>query len=195
MPITYIVFLNLAVSQLLVLGLYILLYHGHSALGLISACLVFTLISGLIGEGLNSIVNSASPTFLIFATMGFNRIGNVSMFLTWMLSLKLFDDNFSVREVNVGIWILALTSLVMRSIGSYYAHYEIQLNAFAYLATWGYSQLVLLGFSIAAIYVAVKGFRTDLVIERRWHGLSPNILRYASHPLEQSILPVSEKPA
>lgn len=167
MPTTSFVFLSLAVSQLLVLGLYIILYHRRSSLGLISACLVITLVSSLIGEGLNSIVHSGNPTLLIFATMGFNRIGNIAMFLTCLLSLKLFDDNFAIRKVHPGIWILAVTSLVTRSIGSYYAHYEIELSAFTYLLTWGYSQLVLLGFSIASIYVAVKGYRTDLVVERR----------------------------
>lgn len=168
MPIVSIIFLSLSVSQLLVLGLYIVLYHRHSALGRISACLVLTLVSGLIGEALNSVVSSQSPTFLIFFTMGLNRVGNVSMFLTWLLSLKLFDDNFSIRDVHSGLWLLAGTSLLMRSIGSYYAHYEIELATFLYLITWGYSQLVLLGFSLASIYVAVNGYRADLVIERRY---------------------------
>jgi AraC-like DNA-binding protein len=100
--------------------------------------------------------------------MTLNRVGNVSMFLVWLLSLKLFDDNFKIRRVHPGIWVLAITSLIMRSIGSYYANYAIELGAFAYFITWVYSQFVLLGFSLTAVYVAVKGFRSDLVIERRY---------------------------
>jgi len=163
-----VVFLSLSVSHMLVLGGYILLYHRQSALGLLSASLVFTLTFGLIGEGLNSVVNSGSSTFLIYVTMTLNRVGNVSMFLVWLLSLKLFDDNFKIRRVHPGIWVLAITSLIMRSIGSYYANYAIELGAFAYFITWVYSQFVLLGFSLTAVYVAVKGFRSDLVIERRY---------------------------
>lgn len=167
MPTFSIVLLGLAVSQLAVLGIYIILYHRRSALGLISACLVATLILSLLGEGLNAIVHSESPTLIIFVTMGLNRVGNFSVFLIWLLSLKLFDDNFAVQEIPRVIWILAGSALLMRSIGSYYAHYEIELGGLAYLVTWGYSQLVLIGFSIASIYVAVKGYRTDLVVERR----------------------------
>ena len=167
MPTTYTIFLSLAVSHLLVLGVYILLYHRRSVLGLLSACLVFTLISGLIGEGLNFVVNSEDPALLIYVTMALNRLGNISMFLIWLLALKLFDDSFMIQKVHVAIWVLAVTSLIMRSIGSYYAHYAIELSVFASLATWGYSQLVLLGFSLAAIYVAIKGFRSDLIVERR----------------------------
>jgi AraC-like DNA-binding protein len=167
MPTLYIVFLSLAVSQLLVLGIYIFLYHRRSPLGLLSGGLVLTLMSGLLGEGLNSIVNPLSPTFLIYFTMALNRIGNVSMFLIWMLSLKLFDDTFEITKVHTGIWVLVVTSLIMRSIGSYYAHYAIELSVIADAVTWVYSQLVLLVFSLAAIYVAIEGWRSDLVIERR----------------------------
>lgn len=167
MPTTYSIFLSLAVSNLLVLGVYILLYHRRSILSLFSACLVFTLICGLIGEGLNFVINSEDPTLLIYATMALNRLGNISMFLIWLLALKLFDDSFMLQKVHVAIWVLAVTSLIMRSIGSYYAHYATELSIFAYLATWGYSQLVLLGFSLAAIYVAIKGFGSDLIVERR----------------------------
>ena len=167
MPTLNIVFLSLAVSQLLVLAIYIFLYHRRSALGLLSGGLVLTLICGLLGEGFNFIVSSQSPTALIYFTMALNRIGNVSMFLIWLLSLKLFDDNFGISQVRVGIWVLAGTSLIMRSIGSYYAHYAIELSVFANAVTWVYSQLVLLGFSLAAIYVAIEGWRSDLVIERR----------------------------
>ena len=167
MPASNIVFLSLAISQLLVLSVYILIYHRHSSLGLLSAGLVFTLISGLGGEGLNMVVDSEDSTLLISATMTLNRIGNVSMVLIWLLSQKLFDDNFEIRRVHWGIWVLAATALILRSVGSYFANYAIELNAIATVVTWGYSQLVLLGFSIAAMFVAIKGYRTDLVIERR----------------------------
>ena len=167
MPTIYIVFLSLSVSHLLVLGVYIFLYHRQSALGVLSLCLVLTLISGLIGEGLNSVVNSEDPTLLIYITMALNRIGNVAMVLTWLLALKLFDDSFEIRKVHTGIWVLAVTSLIVRSIGSFYAHYGIELSVLTYFVTWGYSQLVLLGFSLSAIYVAIRGFRIDLIIERR----------------------------
>lgn len=164
---TYIVSLSLSVSHLALLGGYIFLYHRRSTLGILSTSLIVTLISGLVGEGLNFVVNSESPTPLIYVTMAINRIGNIAMVLTWLLAMKLFNDSFVIRKVHKGIWLLAASSLIMRSFGSYYAHYEIGLNVLAYLVTWGYSQLVLLGFTLAALYVAVQGFRSDLVIERR----------------------------
>ena len=164
----HIVFLSLAISQMLVLASYIFMYHWRSVLGLLAGGLVLTLISGLLGEGLNSLVNSQSSPWLIYFTMALNRVGNISMFLVWMLSLKLFDDNFEISKVRIGIWLLIFTSLIMRSIGSYYAHYLIELSFFSNLVTWVYSQLVLIGFSLAAIYTAMEGWRRDLVIERRF---------------------------
>jgi hypothetical protein len=57
MPVVDIVFLSLAASQLLVMAIYIFLYHRQSALGLLSGVLILTLISGLLGEGLNFVVS------------------------------------------------------------------------------------------------------------------------------------------
>lgn len=167
MPALHSIFLSLALSHLLVLGVYILIYHRHSALGLLSAFLVFTLLCGLAGEGLNYIVNADDPTWQIYVTMALNRIGNLSMLLTWLLALKLFDDNFSLRSVHPAIWAFIGTALVARSIGSYYANYGVELSKTANFLTWGYSQAVLFGFSLASMYIAIKGFRSDLVIERR----------------------------
>lgn len=167
MPVVDIVFLSLAASQLLVMAIYIFLYHRQSALGLLSGVLILTLISGLLGEGLNFVVSPQSRKGLIFLTMTLNRIGNLSMFLAWLLSLKLFDDNFHISQVRLRFWVFAGTALIMRSIGSYYAHYAIDLSVFSNVITWVYSQLVLLGFSIAAIYVAAEGWKSDLVVERR----------------------------
>ncbi len=167
MSVYYLVFLTLAVSQLLLLGLYILLHHRHSALGVLSGCLALTLVAGLLGEALNVLVSADNPTLLIYMTMALNRIGNVSMLLTWLLALKLFDDNFDLRRVHLGVWLLISTALIARSIGSYYANYEVDIGFVGGVLTWGYSQTVLLGFSLASIYVAIKGYRSDLVIERR----------------------------
>ena len=167
MPTIDIIFLTLAVSNLLVLGVYVLLYHRHTSIGILAFFLILTLVSGLLGEGFNSIVSSENSTLLIFTRMALNRIGNVSMILIWLLSLKLFDDNFEVRTMHPGIWGLIVVALILRSIASYFANYAIELSSIAYLATWGFSQTVLLGFSLAVIYVAIKGFRVDLVIERR----------------------------
>ena len=163
----YAIFLSLAISHLLLLGLYILLFHRRSPLGVLAGCLVVTLLSGLAGEALNTVVNSDDPTLLIYVTMILNRIGNLSMPLTWLIALKLFDDNFSFRKINNGLWILIGAALVARSIGSYFAHYQVDVGVATLVFTWGFSQAVLLGFSLASIYVAIRGFISDLVIERR----------------------------
>ena len=134
---------------------------------MLAISLVLTLIAGLIGESLNFLIDSEDSILFIIITMTLNRIGNISMFLTWFIARKLFDDSIEFPKVHIGVWALAISSIVARSIGSYCAHFAIELSVFAYLVTWGYSQLVLLGFLIAAIFIAIKGFSNDLVVERR----------------------------
>ncbi len=167
MPALSIVFLALAVSHLLLLGIYIAIYHRNSVLGVLVGCLILSLVAGLLGEELNTVVRPSSGTFAIYLTMAFNRIGNLSVLLTWLIALKLFDDDSEIRQIHSSVWILAITALIGRSIGSYYANYGIEFGTLFNLVTWGYSQAVLFGFSLASIYIAVKGYRSDLVLERR----------------------------
>ncbi|MCG8415297.1 MAG: helix-turn-helix transcriptional regulator [Pseudomonadales bacterium] len=167
MPALTVVFLALAVSHLLLLGLYIGIYHRHSVLGVLAGCLALSLIAGLLGEGLNTVVRPSSSTFAIYLTMAFNRIGNLSVLLTWLIALKLFDDDSELSQVHSSVWALAITALVARSVGSYYANYGIEFGTLFNFVTWGYSQAVLFGFSLASIYIAIKGYRSDLVLERR----------------------------
>lgn len=167
MPLVSAIFLSLAVSQLVMLGIYILLYHRRSVLGILSCLLAFSLTSYLLGEGINYYSGMGIPSNIVILKMILHRFGNASALLIWLIALKLFEDRSQIRKVHPSIWLLAITALIMRTIGSYYVNFGLEAGLIFNLATWGYSQSVLLGFALSAVYIAIKGFRSDLVLERR----------------------------
>lgn len=155
---------SLAASQLSILGVYILIYHYRSKLGLLCAAVVFSLLSYLIGDAM---IGRELPIEGTFVKWCLHRIGNVSPFLIWILALRLFDDGVTIIKVHPIVWAIAVSALILRAIGSYFINFSSELGDVNYLLTYGYSQIVIIGFTLSAIFVAIRGYRSDLILERR----------------------------
>lgn len=146
----------LAISQLALISLFFAAYHRAHVIGqlltLYSFCLICHVISGLPDTHLNF------PLQYFFY-----RMATLAPAALWLLSRFLFVDNARVPAV---AWILMAVYMALRAYGSFAssATPSANLEYFIYYVT---PQLVMLGFSVHAVYMAFQGLSNDLVESRR----------------------------
>lgn len=149
---------TLAVSQLALLAVYFLThYEGSLArlMSLFSACLcayVLATMSFVEGNSLTS--------YLLF------RLATLAPFLLWMIAFQLFVDS---GEIPITAWLAMGFFVVVRGIGSAMAIDDplIFQNGLAFVLVQLVPQLILLYFSVHAIYLAYQGYSVDLLEQRR----------------------------
>lgn len=169
--VTPIVF-TLAISNLAFLAIYLLLNHRKSAIGSIGAVLAICLIARLIAEYMTLYSTGDVSTSFLIVKLVMYRLGNASGFVLWIFSYMLFVDGARIRHIHLGFWGLAIGADLVRLAGSIAGNFYTEsfyafTNNFYYTLTMGISQSVMIGFILASIHLATKGFKSDLIVERR----------------------------
>lgn len=166
------VILTLAISNLAFLSMYLLINHRKTVIGTIGAALAVSLIARLIAEYMTLFSTAdVSSSFLIIKLVMY-RLGNASGFILWIFSYMLFVDGAKIRHIHPGFWALAIGADLVRLAGSIAGNFFTESfytfsNNFYYTLTMGVSQSVMIGFVLASIHLATKGFTRDLIVERR----------------------------
>lgn len=146
----------LALSQLMTLALYFQIHHkGDVArlMSLFSLCLIAYLLNILLSD-------SNSPLVSYFL----NRLITITPFVLWLIAFNLFVDGGRIHR---GIWVAMAAFVVVRSVGIPLYDPSSSQSGFWFVIIFFIPQLILLGFSVHAIYLAIKGYSLDLIEQRR----------------------------
>ena len=165
--ITHSVFLALALSHLLLLGSYIYLNYIQMRVGKLILLLIVCIGCYLVGEALVSYLPESLPAPILYLKIILLRVGNAAVVVLWLISQYLFEDRDARKPISGWVWAIAATGIALQAVASYNFNFRVQTSELAYLLTWGVSQAILLGFVIAALYSALKGYMSDLVVVRR----------------------------
>lgn len=163
---------SLAISNLAFLTIFLLLKHRKSVIGKLGAVLSICLIARLIAEYMTLHSTGDVSTSFLIGKLVMYRLGNASSFVLWIFSYILFVDGARIRHIHPGCWALAIGADLVRLAGSiegnFYADpfYSFSNNSY-YTLTMGISQSVMIGFILASVHLAAKGFKSDLILERR----------------------------
>lgn len=148
----------LAFSQLMLLGIYFAVrYEGSLAklISLYSLCLgAYTLVS------ISFIASNPISFYILF------RLATMAPFILWVIAYMLFVDG---GRVHFGVWLAIAYFLVARGLGislSYFYPSILDANA-NWLAIQVIPQLLMLCFSVHSMYLAINGYKNDLVEQRR----------------------------
>lgn len=163
---------TLAISNLALLALYLLINHRKSVIGTIGAVLTVCLIARLIAEYMTLYSEGDVSTSFLVTKLAMYRLGNASGFVLWIFSYMLFVDGARIRSIHPGFWALAIGADLVRLAGSIAGNFFTESfyafsNNYFYTLTMGVSQSVMIGFILASIHLAIKGFKSDLIVERR----------------------------
>jgi AraC-like DNA-binding protein len=149
----------LAFSQLMLLGIYFAArYEGSLArlISLYSLCLgAYTLVS------ISFIANNPVSFYILF------RLATMAPFILWVIAYMLFVDG---GRVHFGVWLAIAYFLVARGLGmglSNFFYPSILDATINWLAIQVIPQLLMLCFSVHSIYLAINGYKNDLVEQRR----------------------------
>ncbi len=146
----------LAISQLMVLGLYFLIHHKGSLARLMSLfciCLIAYLLNRVFADS-----QSPAVTFLL------NRFATMTPLVLWVIAFNLFVDSWRIHR---RIWLAMVIFVVARVIGIPLYDPASPRSEFWFIVVYFIPQLILLGFSIHAVYLAIKGYNQDLMEQRR----------------------------
>ncbi|MGB4246906.1 MAG: helix-turn-helix domain-containing protein [Pseudohongiellaceae bacterium] len=147
----------LAISQLLFMMVFFSLYHSRQLIGrllvLYALCLTSHVLFNLLGADAGF-----WPQYLLA------RAATVAPAVLWLLALYLFVDN---PRVHPGIWGLMALYVFLRGYGSWNNAFATPAADLAYFVCYVFPQLVMLGFSGHAVFMAFQGLSSDLVESRR----------------------------
>lgn len=150
------VFSLLAISQLIALGLGFSL-HYRSPIGKLFLLLCFCMIGHLATEfeylTRIALINNVMLT-------GASLIA----FLLFLISHSLFVDQTRIGLHN---WLLAAFYIPVRTIGRLFYDPGMDNSEVYFIVIYVIPQIIQLYFSILSIYIAVKGFKSDLIEHRR----------------------------
>lgn len=151
-------FAPLAISQLLLLGTFLLSnYRGLLArlLALFCLCLIAYV---LLTMGL--FTGNFVATFILL------RLATASPFIIWLIAFLLFVDGGRIRPA---IWFIMAFFFLARALGELVVAFnpEAVSNAALLLIADLLPQMVMLAFSIHTILLASRGYQDDLVVRRR----------------------------
>ena len=146
----------LAISQLAFISLFFAAYHRRHVIGqlltLYSVCLICHVLSNLPDTHLN-----------LPLQYFFYRMATLAPAALWLLSRFLFVDN---ARVPAAAWILMAVYMGLRAWGSFASSATPAANL-AYFIYYVIPQLIMLGFSVHAVFMAFQGLSNDLVESRR----------------------------
>lgn len=146
----------LAISQLIVLGLISAIHsRGTQArlLTLFCVCMIAYLTNQL------SIVPPGS-----FSSYLLNRFSTATVLVLWLFSMHLFVDDGKVKPL---AWILMAFFVIVRTVGVPLYDPTGPNSDFWFVIIYFIPQVILLVFSLHVIWLAVSGYRHDLLGHRR----------------------------
>lgn len=146
----------LALSQLLMLGLYFQIHHkGNVArlMSLFSLCLIAYLLNIVLADSAGS-----------FTSYILNRLVTLTPFVLWLIAFNLFVDS---GRIHPAIWFTMAFFVVVRAVGIPLYNPDSPQSGFWFIFIYFIPNLILLGFSVHAIYLAIKGYGQDLLEQRR----------------------------
>lgn len=148
----------LAATQLILLsGTFLLHYRGALAvwITLFCICLVaYTLI------GLPPVSSNIWLSYFLF------RLATLSPYLLWIIAFQLFVDD---RAIPVSLIIIIVAGITTRALGIGIAILEPQIlaNNIFYTIIHVIPQGLMLSFTIHSVYLAIMGYNSDLLEQRR----------------------------
>lgn len=148
----------LALSQLVMLALYFLLnYRGSLAKWISLFCLC---LGAYVATTLSIVGPNTLPSFLLF------RLATLAPFLLWIIARLLFVDSAHIPGLAwAGMAFFILARGIGSGIGLVYP--EAIASGLAFVVVQLIPQLLMLGFTLHAIYLAFYGYSSDLVEQRR----------------------------
>mgnify|MGYP001222244515 CR=1 FL=1 len=146
----------LAISQLALLGPSVLILQRGKIPGLVavfSLCLIAYLLSLLSIFPENELLGY----FLA-------RLSTVRPLILWLIAFYLFLDN---EKVSNHIWLLMGIFVLARAIGVPLYDSASEYSNFWFIIIYFIPQLILLGFAIHGVFLAISSYRIDLLEQRR----------------------------
>ncbi len=148
----------LAATQLILLsGTFLLHYRGELAvwITLFCICLVAYILIGL--------PPVSSNTWLSYFLF---RLATLSPYLLWIIAFQLFVDD---RAIPVSLIIIIVAGITTRALGIGIAILEPQIlaNNIFYTIIHVIPQGLMLSFTIHSVYLAIMGYNSDLLEQRR----------------------------
>ncbi len=150
------VFSILAISQLATVALYFGVHHRHLS-GQLSLLLSVSMIAFIL-TGVSAFEDRTAFRFIL------SGIGSIVPFLLFLVAHSLFQDQEKIRKVD---WLLAVFYISMRCIGVPLYNPELENSGFYFAIIFLIPQLIMVYFSILALYSTAQGYRSDLIEGRR----------------------------
>ena len=148
----------LAISQLLFLGLFYLLYHRKQLLGSLLALFNFCLIAYIVSR-MPEVNDDLATLRFVLAVLAI-----MAPSVLWVIARYLFEDNPRVPGV---VWVIMVCYIVLRSIGMLIYRADTEFDTIWYALFFYIPQLIMLGLAFHVVYMACKGLGSDLVEPRR----------------------------
>jgi len=147
----------LAISQLLFMGLFYLLYHRQQLLGSLVALFNLCLIAYIF---------SRMPDINSLAAAGFilSLLAITAPAVLWVIAHYLFEDD---PKVHRGVWALIAGYISLRAVGMLIYDPLTSFHPLWYALLFYLPQLIMLGLACHVVYTAFKGLGVDLVEPRR----------------------------
>ena len=148
----------LALSQLVVLALYFLVnYQGALAKWMSLFCLC---LSAYVLTTMSVVVPNTLPSFILF------RLATLTPFVLWIIARALFVDSGRIPTI---AWLGIAFFVLDRGIGSAIGLFnpDAIAHGLAFVSVQLIPQLLMLAFTVHAIYLAIYGYSGDLVEQRR----------------------------
>jgi AraC-like DNA-binding protein len=150
------IFSLLAISPLFIMGC-LLAFQYENRLGRLNSLLCFLLIGYLAGN------------FQVFQVGDFSDLvfGLMAIYIPavlWLIAFYLFCDNEKIGPI---VWVIVIGYLLLRVSGILVFDQEMRTEVLAYLLFFTVPQIVMLGLSLHAIYLAMRDYGSDLIEHRR----------------------------
>lgn len=148
----------MASSHLAFVCIYIWIHHRREYLAQLIALFSICLLAYLLGSASGDYFNQVTSDYI------YRRLGNACAALVWIISHELFVERFKISPL---AWILFAGYMLLRAIGAYYRLDNTDYDLLFMLLTYVLPQFVMVGFVLHAIYMIVRGYEADLILERR----------------------------
>lgn len=147
-----------AMSLLIVQGCYFAIFYSSRIARLIS--LLFFILAAYLLVNSNSVFGF--PAFSVYLI---SRFSTLIPGVIWLISYYLFSDEDRVDPV---AWVLLAAYFILRSIGRFPGFLDANEVSLSYVVFAAVPLLIMLGFSIHALYLAVRDYYSYLIEIRRF---------------------------
>ncbi|MFM1895266.1 MAG: hypothetical protein RLZZ385_340 [Pseudomonadota bacterium] len=150
------VFRLLAFSQLVTVALYFVL-HQRNVIGRLIALLAVCLMAYVLADH-SALVDSSNTTYVMY------RIATLTPLVLLVIAHHLFVDGGRIHK---SIWVLAFFYIAVRFVGIPLYDPGMPNSNLWFVVIYVIPQTIMLYLSVLTIYLAARGYRIDLMEERR----------------------------